>query len=142
LYVITYGGGGGLVIKRWGEGGDVPLSLSLCIVTCDGVGISNEKKQGWGTYRHPPHYCPARRHHHRHCRIVVGGGRGGGGGGGDDDDGGGGGGCWVVVVVAELWWLLLGCGALRAVWLLFWVCLGDAAHHVIHVGTCRPNLSN
>ena len=26
------------------------------------------------------------------------------------------------------------------VWLPFWVCLGDAACHVINVGTCCPNL--
>jgi hypothetical protein len=46
-----------------------------------------------------------------------------------DDGGGDGGGCCCCVVV-------------RCVWLPFWVCLGDAACHVIYVGTCCPNLSN
>ena len=36
----------------------------------------------------------------------------------------------VVVVVVDV------------VWLPFWVCLGDAACHVINVGTCCPNLYN
>jgi hypothetical protein len=41
----------------------------------------------------------------------------------------------VVVVAMGLWmWLRL--------WLPFWVCLGDAACHVINVGTCCPNLYN
>jgi hypothetical protein len=55
--------------------------------------------------------------------VVVGDDGGGDGGGGDD------GGCCCCVVV-------------RCVWLPFWVCLGDAACHVIYVGTCCPNLSN
>jgi hypothetical protein len=75
--------------------------------------------------------------------VVVVGDDDGGGGGGDDNDGGGGGGCgcWVVVVVVA-GWLLLGRGALHAIWLPFWVCLGDAACHVIYVGTCCPNSPN
>ena len=61
----------------------------------------------------------------------------------------------VVVVVAGswLWWLWMWCGCgcgrgvdvvvdVAAVWLPFWVCLGDAACHVINVSTCCPNLYN
>jgi hypothetical protein len=106
---------------RWGRGlqnnlkkVEARVRASLRVITCGGVGISNEKKKkkwGWGMYRHParrhpPCYCPAHRCH-RHCcccHVVVGGGRGGGGGGGGDDDSGDGGGCWVMVVVVAGSW--------------------------------------
>jgi hypothetical protein len=48
----------------------------------------------------------------------------------------------VVVVAGSWWWWLWLWNVAVVVWLLFWDCLGDAACHVINVGTCCPNLYN
>jgi hypothetical protein len=45
----------------------------------------------------------------------------------------------VVVVVVDAVVVVV---VVVAVWLPFWVCLGDAACHVIDVGTCCLNLRN
>jgi hypothetical protein len=45
----------------------------------------------------------------------------------------------LVVIVAGSWWWWWWWTRL---WLPFWVCLGDAACHVIYMGTYRPNLCN
>ena len=58
----------------------------------------------------PCHCCPHHRHHHCCCCCHIGGGGGS--------------------VMVRLWML----------WLLFWVCWGEAVCHVIDVGTCCPNL--